>query len=348
MHNKVLALASVALLAAYAGGCGKKCDSGQTLCSDACVDTNSDTSNCGSCGNACPSGNSCTNGACVAPHTYIRIAGHATDHPTTWPTSAPVFSAGAQIILVDPLKQIADPTHPSKAILALKTGTCAVPGFTGTAGCAVGVVGNDGSWSFADVDVTSISVGVVATIQDAPTATTPHYFPNGSGVVGAPSGGATWHDVTSASVFGLPLSQVVKLDRALSLTPGSATSLEKVGFLYGWVIDHANKTVNCASVSSTGGKTITYPDAVLSNAVSGSTNKTAWHGIFLVPNAGSPDSYSASAAKTGGGTDSFGPRVRSRVQWVSSEVGKLPSQIMPTCAPPSDRPGTVSRWVSIS
>ena len=45
---------------------------------------------------------------------------------------------------------------------------------------------------------------------------------------------------------------------------------------------------------------------------------------------------------------SFGPRVRSRVQWVSSVVGKLPSQIMPTWAPPSERPGTASLWFIIA
>ena len=39
---------------------------------------------------------------------------------------------------------------------------------------------------------------------------------------------------------------------------------------------------------------------------------------------------------------------RSRVQCCSSVVGKLPSQIVPTCAPPSESPGTVCRWVSIS
>ena len=44
----------------------------------------------------------------------------------------------------------------------------------------------------------------------------------------------------------------------------------------------------------------------------------------------------------------FGPRVRSRVQWVIMVVGNEPSQIMPTCAPPSDRPGTVSLCTIIS
>ena len=47
-------------------------------------------------------------------------------------------------------------------------------------------------------------------------------------------------------------------------------------------------------------------------------------------------------------SDSFGPRVRSRVQWVSMVVGKEPSQIMPTCAPPSERPGTVYLCVSMA
>ncbi len=40
------------------------CSSGGTSCSGACVDTQSDVSNCGTCGNACSSGESCNAGEC--------------------------------------------------------------------------------------------------------------------------------------------------------------------------------------------------------------------------------------------------------------------------------------------
>jgi hypothetical protein len=45
-----------------APSCGAK-----TLCSGACVDTQSDGKNCGKCGNACPAGQSCVKGACLLP-----------------------------------------------------------------------------------------------------------------------------------------------------------------------------------------------------------------------------------------------------------------------------------------
>ncbi len=41
------------------------CSSGQTDCSGACVDTNSDAQNCGACGTACSADQTCSNGACV-------------------------------------------------------------------------------------------------------------------------------------------------------------------------------------------------------------------------------------------------------------------------------------------
>src|SRR5215203_5414934 len=40
------------------------CPSGQTDCSGACVDLNTDRSNCGKCGNQCPEGVGCEAGSC--------------------------------------------------------------------------------------------------------------------------------------------------------------------------------------------------------------------------------------------------------------------------------------------
>jgi hypothetical protein len=47
------------------GKCASSCASSQTLCNGACVDTQSDSSNCGSCGNACPYGQTCSTGTCT-------------------------------------------------------------------------------------------------------------------------------------------------------------------------------------------------------------------------------------------------------------------------------------------
>ena len=43
------------------------CQPGETLCTDTCVDTNTDESNCGQCGTVCALGDSCVSGACISP-----------------------------------------------------------------------------------------------------------------------------------------------------------------------------------------------------------------------------------------------------------------------------------------
>lgn len=45
------------------------CPSGQIMCTNVCVNTQSSTQNCGSCGNVCPSGQACNTGVCVSPPT---------------------------------------------------------------------------------------------------------------------------------------------------------------------------------------------------------------------------------------------------------------------------------------
>lgn len=47
------------------GACKAACDSPLTDCSNSCVDTDSDPSNCGACGTVCPSGNVCDKGVCA-------------------------------------------------------------------------------------------------------------------------------------------------------------------------------------------------------------------------------------------------------------------------------------------
>ena len=43
------------------------CPSGQMMCGDACVDTQTSATNCGACGTACPTGQACTAGRCALP-----------------------------------------------------------------------------------------------------------------------------------------------------------------------------------------------------------------------------------------------------------------------------------------
>jgi hypothetical protein len=41
------------------------CDAGETSCSGACVDTDTDEANCGACGNPCAGDQICTDGECT-------------------------------------------------------------------------------------------------------------------------------------------------------------------------------------------------------------------------------------------------------------------------------------------
>lgn len=74
------------------GGCGyvlrPACycsESGQTLCGDICVDTLRNAANCGGCGYRCQDGQTCQNGSCVTPgpapcdNGYTRCGGQCVD-----------------------------------------------------------------------------------------------------------------------------------------------------------------------------------------------------------------------------------------------------------------------------
>lgn len=281
MRNLLGLLAATALAA-----CGSA-SSGSSASTCGGADLNTDVNNCGSCMNACPSTRTCAAGLCVPKKTYITIGGHALMHPTTWASATPEPAAGAAITLIDPLKQILYPTDPTKSLLATMAGAP-----------AAGAVMADGSWSIAGVDVSDITIAVVSLVTDAPGTTTQKLFPNGSGVVGAPAAGSAWKDKTDATVFGLPLSRVQQLDAALKLkdATGAAAKLGDLGFLYGWVVDSATRPVNCAKLTSGNmTQTVYYPSATLSGATSGASGATAWHGLFVVPSAGSPDIYTAKA-----------------------------------------------------
>jgi hypothetical protein len=52
---------------------GCQCPSGETECSGACIDLNTDESNCGFCFNRCPTGASCVDGSCECPSTTDTV-----------------------------------------------------------------------------------------------------------------------------------------------------------------------------------------------------------------------------------------------------------------------------------
>ncbi|EPE35750.1 hypothetical protein GLAREA_05088 [Glarea lozoyensis ATCC 20868] len=51
------------------------CPTGQTACSNTCIDLTSSNANCGACGNACATGYVCGQGQCVLPSTYSCTPG---------------------------------------------------------------------------------------------------------------------------------------------------------------------------------------------------------------------------------------------------------------------------------
>ncbi len=272
-------LVVVLLLAA----CGKN-SNGTTTCGD----TQSDAENCGTCGNVCNPGDACTAGICAPATSYITLSGTATDHPTMALGTAPRLAAGAQITLVDPLVQLQYPDDLNKAILKTKLGKPAVD-----------LVKSDGTWSFADVDVTNVLIGVVAILEDAPGAAQPRFFPNGTGVTPKLS---PWTNVTGAHAYGLPMTRVLELDKMLKLTGGNA--LEKVGFVYGWAADRDLRPINGAKITAATNQSLIvyYPDALIAGEAHNAAAATAWHGLFLIPSAGAADDYTATV-----GAQSFGP-----------------------------------------
>src|SRR6185312_15203958 len=59
--NCVLGARALEWQCKHNGGCF---GSEQTCCSQQCVDTDSDSTNCGACGHACPEGHACVDGQC--------------------------------------------------------------------------------------------------------------------------------------------------------------------------------------------------------------------------------------------------------------------------------------------
>ena len=63
------------------------CPTGQSVCSNACVNEQSDPNNCGQCGHVCANGQVCSNGACTVPAPVcgngIREAGEQCDDGNT-------------------------------------------------------------------------------------------------------------------------------------------------------------------------------------------------------------------------------------------------------------------------
>jgi Stigma-specific protein, Stig1 len=59
------------------------CAMGETMCSGACVDTQSDGAHCGACGVACPMGQRCAMGACACPVDQTLCSGACVDTRTS-------------------------------------------------------------------------------------------------------------------------------------------------------------------------------------------------------------------------------------------------------------------------
>jgi hypothetical protein len=62
------------------------CATGQTLCTDACRNLQTDSTNCGACGNACTGGLTCNAGVCTAPAPANDLPTNATTLNLTNPT----------------------------------------------------------------------------------------------------------------------------------------------------------------------------------------------------------------------------------------------------------------------
>jgi hypothetical protein len=58
--------------------CGFSCSGGQSPCSGACVNEQTDVNHCGGCSIACASGSTCTNGTCVSPDGGLACTGCST------------------------------------------------------------------------------------------------------------------------------------------------------------------------------------------------------------------------------------------------------------------------------
>jgi hypothetical protein len=78
-------------------GSDTACPSGETACSGACVNEQTDDHNCGSCGHVCPSGVSCTNGTCPSL-SLVAYANETTSSAAT-ATTPSVSTTGSTLIV---------------------------------------------------------------------------------------------------------------------------------------------------------------------------------------------------------------------------------------------------------
>ena len=154
------------------GTCVQSCPSGQTACSNACVNTQLDRANCGRCGNACAAGQFCAAGACVTiagpsfqvnslTTTACNVIEHATptgdDRGGIAVSTARVFYTGDSATGRFDLANLGTPTSVGRqydaltsnlrdgTVYTLATGTTPLPFGGGTADGLVVIDGSTGA-----------------------------------------------------------------------------------------------------------------------------------------------------------------------------------------------------------
>jgi hypothetical protein len=216
----------------------------------------------------------------VSTGVKVTVSGVAAPHPLTAPVGmnpASDFSM-INVAVVDPATVIASPTAPPLAGGPLDTSAANCP----TTGCA---------WSFANVDISGITLGLVGILDDART-TGRLWVKTGTG-----SGGADFINGIKADPQPITMRQLFAVSEATeaalatfagavlldaALVPGV---LETRGFMLGTVIGKlsAGASPVAGATVTPSGTTATKVDILYPNETfSGNGTSTASHGTFLV------------------------------------------------------------------
>ncbi len=219
-----------------------------------------------------------------AEKTLVDISGRAAIHPAaaaSLQTRALLVPslAGATIAALDPVRAL-------NGLPPLESGTIAT----------------DATFSLAQVDVTSVHLGVVAEINDAPGGPSPSVLlDSGTGIVRGKPGAA----VTGASAWAVPRNFSEQLVE--HATGQSKGALETMGYVLGMVRDASQNPLAGAVVVSASVTPFTPLDACAASPAppcvwypnAGGTatqTTTSASGLFVLPAPGQPSEYSAQLA----------------------------------------------------